>query len=127
MPGSKQVDVGATMMARVDVRASGREQVVATLSGGNQQKVALAKWLSTGSRVFLLDEPTVGIDVGAKSEIYQLIAALAREGGACLLISSDIPEVLSLSSRVIVMRKGRIAGELDPSTATEEDVLRLAV
>jgi len=115
------------MMARVDVRASGRDQIVATLSGGNQQKVALAKWLSTQSRVFLLDEPTVGIDVGAKSEIYQLVAALAREGVACLLISSDIPEVLSLSSRVIVMRKGRIAGELDPRCATEEDVLRMAV
>jgi ABC-type sugar transport system ATPase subunit len=115
------------MMARVDVRASGREQIVATLSGGNQQKVALAKWLSTRSRIFLFDEPTVGIDVGAKSEIYQLVAALAREGVACLLISSEIPEVLSLSSRVLVMRKGRIAGELDPRTATEEDILRLAV
>jgi ABC-type sugar transport system ATPase subunit len=115
------------MMVRVDVRASGREQIVATLSGGNQQKVALAKWLSTQSKIFLLDEPTVGIDVGAKSEIYQLIAALAREGVACLLISSEIPEILSLSSRVVVMRKGRIAGELDPRTATEEDILRLAV
>jgi ABC-type sugar transport system ATPase subunit len=115
------------MMARVDVRASGREQIVATLSGGNQQKVVLAKWLSTQSKIFLFDEPTVGIDVGAKSEIYQLVAALAREGVACLLISSEIPEVLSLSSRVLVMRKGRIAGELDPRTATEEDILRLAV
>ena len=115
------------MMARVDVRASGREQIVATLSGGNQQKVALAKWLSTQSKIFLFDEPTAGIDVGAKSEIYQLVAALARQGVACLLISSEIPEVLSLSSRVLVMRKGRIAGELDPRTATEEDVLRLAV
>ena len=115
------------MMARVDVRASGRDQIVATLSGGNQQKVALAKWLSTQSKIFLLDEPTVGIDVGAKSEIYQLVAALAREGVACLLISSEIPEILSLSSRVLVMRKGRIAGELDPRTATEEDILRLAV
>ena len=115
------------MMARVDVRASGREQIVATLSGGNQQKVALAKWLSTRSKIFLFDEPTVGIDVGAKSEIYQLVAALAREGVACLLISSEIPEILSLSSRVLVMRKGRIAGELDPRTATEEDILRLAV
>jgi ABC-type sugar transport system ATPase subunit len=115
------------MMARVDVRASGREQIVATLSGGNQQKVALAKWLSTRSKIFLFDEPTVGIDVGAKSEIYQLVAALAREGVACLLISAEIPEVLSLSSRVLVMRKGRIAGEIDPRTATEEDILRLAV
>jgi ABC-type sugar transport system ATPase subunit len=65
--------------------------------------------------------------VGAKSEIYQLIAALAREGAACLLVSSDIPEILSLSSRVIVMRKGRIGGELDPRTASEEDILRLAI
>jgi ABC-type sugar transport system ATPase subunit len=115
------------MMAKVQVRAFGRKQVVATLSGGNQQKVALAKWLSTQSRIFILDEPTVGIDVGAKSEIYQLIAALAREGAACLLVSSDIPEILSLSSRVIVMRKGRIGGELDPRTASEEDILRLAI
>lgn len=115
------------MIAKVDVRTWGRGQVVATLSGGNQQKVALAKWLSTRARVFLLDEPTVGIDVGAKAEIYRLMAELAREGVACLLVSSDIPEVLSMSSRVIVMRKGRISGELDPRTATEEDVLRLAV
>jgi rhamnose transport system ATP-binding protein len=124
---SKERRFADEMMARVDVRASGREQIVATLSGGNQQKVALAKWLSTRSKIFLFDEPTVGIDVGAKSEIYQLVAALAREGVACLLISSEIPEVLSLSSRVLVMRKGRIAGELDPRTATEEDILRLAV
>lgn len=115
------------VIARVDVRTWGRGQVVSTLSGGNQQKVALAKWLSTQARVFLLDEPTVGIDVGAKAEIYQLVAAMAREGVACLLVSSDIPEILSLSSRVIVMRKGRIGGELDPRTATEEDVMRLAV
>jgi ABC-type sugar transport system ATPase subunit len=115
------------MIAKVDVRTWGRGQVVSTLSGGNQQKVALAKWLSTQARIFLLDEPTVGIDVGAKAEIYQLVAALAREGVACLLVSSDIPEILSLSSRVIVMRKGQISGELDPRTATEEDVLRLAV
>jgi ABC-type sugar transport system ATPase subunit len=115
------------MIAKVDVRTWGRNQVVATLSGGNQQKVALAKWLSTQARIFLLDEPTVGIDVGAKAEIYQLVAALAREGVACLLVSSDIPEILSMSSRVIVMRKGRISGELDPRTATEEDVLHLAV
>jgi ribose transport system ATP-binding protein len=115
------------MIAKVDVRTWGRGQVVSTLSGGNQQKVALAKWLSTQARIFLLDEPTVGIDVGAKAEIYHLIAALASEGVACLLVSSDIPEILSLSSRVVVMRQGRISGELDPRTATEEDVLRLAV
>lgn len=115
------------LMARTDVRSRGRTQTVATLSGGNQQKVALAKWLATQAQVFLLDEPTVGIDIGAKAEIYQLVAALAREGAACLVVSSDIPEILALSTRILVMRKGRISGELDPETASEEDVLHLAV
>ncbi|MCC7021450.1 MAG: sugar ABC transporter ATP-binding protein [Thermomicrobiales bacterium] len=115
------------LMTRVDVRSRGRGQTVGTLSGGNQQKVALAKWLATQAQVFLLDEPTVGIDIGAKAEIYQLVAALAREGAACLVVSSDIPEILSLSTRILVMRKGRITGELDPESATEEDVLHLAV
>ena len=118
MLGRGEGDVGS---------ARGRGQVAATLSGGNQQKVALAKWLATQARVFFLDEPTVGIDVGAKAEIYQTVNALAREGVGCLLVSSDILEILSLSSRVIVMCRGRIAGELDPRTATEQDVLRLAV
>ncbi|MCA9877796.1 MAG: sugar ABC transporter ATP-binding protein [Thermomicrobiales bacterium] len=115
------------MLERVDVRYRGRSQVLGTLSGGNQQKVALAKWLSTQATVFLLDEPTVGIDVGAKAEIYELITSLAAEGAACLLVSSDLPEMLSLSTRIVVIRKGRINGELDPRQATEEDVLRLAV
>jgi len=114
------------MIRRVDVRARGRHQVVASLSGGNQQKVALAKWLSTQARIFLLDEPTVGIDVGAKSEIYRLVAALVEQGAAVLMVSSEIPEILALSSRIIVMRKGRVTGELSPEQATEEDVLHYA-
>jgi ribose transport system ATP-binding protein len=114
------------LMRKVGVRARGRAQIVASLSGGNQQKVALAKWLGTQARVFLLDEPTAGIDVGAKSEIYRLVATLAASGAGVLIVSSEIPEVLSMSNRVLVMRKGRIAGELAADTATEEDVLHCA-
>jgi len=95
------------------------------LSGGNQQKVVLAKWLATGARVYLFDEPTRGIDVGAKSAVHELIRELADEGAAVLLISSDLPEVLGLSDRVLVMRHGQVAGTL-PSTADEEDVMLLA-
>ena len=115
------------MMRKTDVRASGRHQVVSSLSGGNQQKVALAKWLSTGAKIFLLDEPTAGIDVGAKSEIYKLIDELARSGAAVLLVSSDIPEVISMSSRVLVMKRGRIVSGLEGDEATEEAVLTAAL
>ena len=115
------------MMRKTDVRATGRHQVVASLSGGNQQKVALAKWLSTGAKIFLLDEPTAGIDVGAKSEIYKLIDELARSGAAVLLVSSDIPEVISMSSRVLVMKRGRIVSRLEGYEATEEAVLNAAL
>ena len=111
------------MIRKVAVLTRGRHQVVASLSGGNQQKVALAKWLSTQARVFLLDEPTAGIDVGAKSEIYDLMAALARSGAAILMVSSEIPEILSMSSRIVVMRNGHVSGQLSAGEATEEDVL----
>ena len=115
-----------SMLARMNVRATGRRQLAADLSGGNQQKVALAKLLGTRARIFLLDEPTVGIDIAAKSQIHQLVAELARDGAAVLLVSSEIPEILSLCSRVLVMSKGRITGHLRSEDATEEDVLQLA-
>ncbi len=115
------------MMLKTDVRASGRHQPVASLSGGNQQKVALAKWLSTPARIFLLDEPTAGIDVGAKSEIYRIIADLARGGAAVMLVSSEIPEILSMSTRVLVMKQGRIVARLSADEATEENVLNAAL
>ena len=115
------------MMRKTDVRATGRRQTTASLSGGNQQKVALAKWLSTGARVFLLDEPTAGIDVGGKREIHQLIAGLARSGAAVLLVSSDIPEVVSVCSRILVMKRGRIVSRLEGGEATEQEVLSAAL
>ncbi|MCC9308576.1 sugar ABC transporter ATP-binding protein [Kitasatospora sp. RB6PN24] len=112
---------------RLRVRASGIEQEVRTLSGGNQQKVVLARWLARKPKVLILDEPTRGIDVGAKAEIYQIIADLAREGVALLVISSELPELLGLADRVVVMQNGRITGELDRAEASEERILALAM
>ncbi len=96
------------------------------LSGGNQQKVVLAKWLFTRSKVLIFDEPTRGIDVGAKAEIYQLMNRLAEQGVAILMISSELPEVLGMSDRILVMHQGRIAGELSREEATQEHVMHLA-
>jgi ABC-type sugar transport system ATPase subunit len=97
-----------------------------SLSGGNQQKVVLAKWLETGPRVLLLDEPTKGVDVGAKFEIHEVIRRQAARGLACLVVSSDLPEVLAIADRVLVMRDGRLQGELAGNAATEEAVMHLA-
>jgi ABC-type sugar transport system ATPase subunit len=97
------------------------------LSGGNQQKLVIGKWLATKPRVFILDEPTRGVDVGAKAEIYKLIRRVAESGMAVVVISSDLPEVLLLSDRLLVMRGGRIAGELSRAEATQEKVLGLAM
>lgn len=98
-----------------------------TLSGGNQQKLVIGKWLATKPRVLILDEPTRGVDVGAKAEIYKLVRQMAAEGMAVLVISSDLPEVLLLSDRILVMRGGRISGELHRREATQEKILALAM
>jgi ABC-type sugar transport system ATPase subunit len=102
------------------------EQLVGLLSGGNQQKVVLAKWLATKPRVLIVDEPTRGVDVGTKAEIYALMRELARDGLAILVISSDLPEVLTISDRIIVMRAGFLAGELSFDEASEERIMALA-
>jgi ribose transport system ATP-binding protein/rhamnose transport system ATP-binding protein len=101
-------------------------QDVGNLSGGNQQKVLLAKWLAPEPRLLIVDEPTRGVDVGARAEIYRILAGLKARGLAILVVSSDLPEVLTLADRIIVMADGRTVGELDGATATEESVLRLA-
>ncbi len=112
----------------LQVRLASTEQRAGTLSGGNQQKVVLAKWLERHCEVVLFDEPTRGIDVGAKYEIYQLINALAADGKAILLISSELPEVLGMADRILVMHEGRIVGEIeDVARATQADILRMAV
>jgi ribose transport system ATP-binding protein len=111
---------------KLQLRSHSRHQLVSTLSGGNQQKISLGKWLATESAIFILDEPTAGIDVGAKRELYELVADLARNGAAILLVSSEIPELLSMSNRILVMRKGRLSGELPGEGVTEEEVLNYA-
>ncbi|MEX2271395.1 MAG: sugar ABC transporter ATP-binding protein [Vicinamibacterales bacterium] len=108
------------------IKASGPDALPDSLSGGNQQKVVLAKWLATRPAVLMLDEPTKGVDVGAKFEIHHIIRREAAAGTACLVVSSDLPEVLSLAHRVIVMREGRVQGELQGAEATEEAVMHLA-
>jgi ribose transport system ATP-binding protein len=121
----------AALVRQVDslrIRLASTEQRVGTLSGGNQQKVVLAKWLEHHSEVVLFDEPTRGIDVGGKYEIYQLINTLAGQGKAILLVSSELEEVLGMADRIIVMHDGRITGEItDMARATQADILRLAV
>jgi ABC-type sugar transport system ATPase subunit len=119
--------VATAQMQAMAVKAASPQVVAKTLSGGNQQKLVIGKWLATKPTVLILDEPTRGIDVGARAEIYRLIRRLAAEGMATLVISSDLPEVLGLSHRVLVMREGRISGELSRAQATPEQVLALAM
>ncbi|MFI5990556.1 sugar ABC transporter ATP-binding protein [Streptomyces sp. NPDC051362] len=117
----------ARIAGQLGVRMAGLGQHVRTLSGGNQQKVVIGKWLLADTKVLILDEPTRGIDVGAKVEIYQLVNELTAAGAAVLMISSDLPEVLGMSDRVLVMAQGRIAGELTADRATQDSVMALAV
>ena len=109
--------------ARLGVKMTGVDQVVSALSGGNQQKVVLAKWLSTKPRVLILDEPTRGIDIGAKVEVHRIIGELAASGLAIILISSDLPEVLAMSDRIVVLHEGRITAEIPRARATQERVM----
>jgi D-xylose transport system ATP-binding protein len=113
-------------MKDFSVKAGSVFTIVGTLSGGNQQKVVLAKWLLTKPRVLFLDEPTRGIDVGAKQEIYSHINNLARGGLAIVLVSSELPEVLGLSDRVLVLHEGRVTGEFQRADATAERVMACA-
>ena len=117
----------AGVCAQLQVKAPSIEVRAATLSGGNQQKVVLAKWLALAPNVLIVDEPTRGVDVGAKAEIYRLLRGLAREGVAIVMISSDMEEILHVSDRVAVMHEGRVTGILDHADCTEERIMRLAV
>ncbi|HEL0604386.1 TPA: sugar ABC transporter ATP-binding protein [Streptococcus equi subsp. zooepidemicus] len=114
------------MMDRLRIKSGRPELVVGNLSGGNQQKVVLAKWIGIAPKVLILDEPTRGVDVGAKREIYQLMNELADRGVPIVLVSSDLPEVLGVSDRIVVMHEGRITGELSRGEATQEKVMQLA-
>jgi ribose transport system ATP-binding protein len=116
----------ATMCSALRVTTSGLDQAVRELSGGNQQKVVIGKWLLTDPKILVFDEPTRGVDVGAKIEIYELINRMTADGRAVLLVSSDLPEVIGMSDRIVVLAHGRVAGEL-PAGATQDQVMALAV
>jgi ribose transport system ATP-binding protein len=119
--------VANEQIASLRIKTPGCEAAVLNLSGGNQQKVVLGKWLSMSPKVMILDEPTRGIDVGAKAEIYRLMRELADNGAVILMISSDMEEVLNVSDRIAVMHEGEIAGLLERADCNEENVMQLAV
>ena len=116
----------ARAIAAYDVRCSGPTQRAGTLSGGNQQKLLLARLLNEKRKLLVLDEPTRGVDVGAKAEIYALIERLTHDGLGILFVSSELPEVLGMADRIVVMRAGRTVGELARGEATEERIMELA-
>jgi ribose transport system ATP-binding protein len=125
--GGAEKALAEKMVREMNVKTPGIEQLVGNLSGGNQQKVVLGKWLALGPRVLILDEPTRGIDVVAKEEIYRLMERLTEAGMAIMMISSELQEIIGISSRVLVMHEGRLAGELDdPAMFTEEAIMHLA-
>jgi ABC-type sugar transport system ATPase subunit len=110
---------------RLRIKCSSTQQLAGRLSGGNQQKIVIAKWVARGARVFLFDEPTRGIDVGAKQEVFEEMDRLARSGAAVLMVSSELPELIQAADRILVMSQGRITGEL-PGQTTQEEIMRLA-
>lgn len=122
----RERDAAAGYIERLRIRADSPLQLAGRLSGGNQQKTVIAKWLFGKARILLFDEPTRGIDVGAKAEVFELMDRLAREGAGILMVSSEMQELLQVADRIVVMRQGRIAGEL-PGRTTQEEIMRLAV
>jgi len=118
--------ISSEIVERLDIRTPNLRQRVRNLSGGNQQKVIIARWLTLNPRVLILDEPTRGIDVGAKAEIHNLMNQLAQEGVGVLMISSELPEVMGVSDRILVMHEGRLTGEFTRDQATQDDIMRAA-
>jgi ABC-type sugar transport system ATPase subunit len=123
--GAAELAVAAKLTARLRIKADSPRQLAGRLSGGNQQKVVISKWLVRGARVFLFDEPTRGIDVGAKAEVFETMDQLVRNGAAVLMVSSELPELLQVADRILVMREGAISGEL-PGRTTQEEIMHLA-
>jgi ABC-type sugar transport system ATPase subunit len=124
---SREKELVGDLVKRLDIKTPSLDQKVQNLSGGNQQKTVLAKWLFTQARILIFDEPTRGIDVGAKQEIYRLMSSLVQQGKAIIMISSDMPELIAMSDRIMVLRNGEMAGLLDTEEITEERILSLAI
>ena len=126
MNSQKERECAAEYMKRLQVKAADVNQAAGDLSGGNQQKVVIAKCLATRPDILILDEPTRGIDVGSKAEIYEIMNQLVLQGVSIIMISSELPELLNMSDRIIIMREGKITGEQNMGEATEETVMKLA-
>lgn len=127
MDFKKEQKLAEDSIVDLRIKTPNAQKLIKELSGGNQQKVILARWLAVKPKVLILDEPTKGIDVGAKSEIYQMACDLAKNGISVIFISSELPEVIGISDRVVVMREGMVSGEVTRSQATEESILKLAM
>jgi rhamnose transport system ATP-binding protein len=123
---AEEFRVAREYASRLDLRAAALDQDIGTLSGGNQQKVVIAKWLATKPRVIILDEPTKGIDIGSKAAVHEFMGELAANGLAVIMVSSELPEILGMSDRAIVMREGRIAGTFSRDQMNAEQLVRVA-
>ncbi len=121
----KEAELAEEYRERLRIKCQHGMAARGRLSGGNQQKIVIAKWVARGARIFLFDEPTRGIDVGAKQEVFEEMDRLARSGAAILMVSSEMPELIQVADRILVMSRGRIAGEL-PRATTQEEIMRLA-
>ncbi|CEH31731.1 D-ribose transporter ATP-binding protein [Aneurinibacillus migulanus] len=126
MSGSKEEQLVRDMIQRLNIKTSSGEQTVKSLSGGNQQKVVIGKWLGITPKVLILDEPTRGVDIGAKKEIYNIMNQLTAEGVTIIMISSELPEILGMSDRILVMHEGRLAAVMDKTQATQEKIMHAA-
>ncbi|MDR3376627.1 MAG: ATP-binding cassette domain-containing protein, partial [Ancalomicrobiaceae bacterium] len=124
---ANDVAIGEKFVKLLNIKAPNARTKVINLSGGNQQKVVLGKWFNTGGEIYIFDEPSHGIDVGSKQEIYRVMVELLKQNKAILMVSSDMPEVIAMSDRVLVFRRGEIAGELTGEQITEENILTLSI
>ena len=122
----KEEDIVDDYTEKLSIKMASRETLIQNLSGGNQQKVVIARWLATNPGILIMDEPTRGIDVGAKAEIYELMNQLAEQGMAIIMISSELPEIINMSDRVIVMRSGEISAVLEREDLSQEKIMGYA-
>jgi rhamnose transport system ATP-binding protein len=123
----RETEVTDEFGGRMEIKAGSWEQAVNSLSGGNQQKVVLAKWLATRPKILILDEPTKGIDVATKARVHEFISQLAKEGLGILLVSSEMPEILGMADRIVVMHEGRVTGRFSHAEASQDTLIRAAM
>lgn len=123
---SSERTIAKQYVEKLNIRTPSIDTLAQSLSGGNQQKVVISKWLAINPQVLILDEPTRGIDVGAKAEVHKLISELASHGVAVLMVSSELPEIIGMSDRVLVMREGRLTAEIDQAEANDEYIMHFA-